>query len=124
MAEADGSGQAAAPQPKAIEPEWRSRPYAQWSSLRVWQSYEGELWARRRVELAAGKPARLPEQLPRGARDGPLDHWRRGLVGAVQDWVTGSKEDAVTLLLNLIKRLDLQVCGLTSRCVTLRPPLP
>ena len=45
--------QAATQQPEAIEPEWRSRPYAQWSSLRVWQSYEGELWARRRVELAA-----------------------------------------------------------------------
>ena len=49
--------QAATQQPEAVEPEWRSRPYAQWSTVRVWQSYEGEIWARRRVELSDDNPA-------------------------------------------------------------------
>ena len=67
------------------------------------------------VKLSGDKPARLPTQMPRGEEDGPLDHERRGLVGAVQDWAEGSKADAVKLIFSLIERLELQVgCSLPS----------
>lgn len=92
------------------EPPYRSRPYGQWGTVRVWLSYEGEIWNRRRVPLSDGKPARQPEQMPRG-ENGPLDHWRRGLVGALQDWAEGSKADAAKLVISLIKRLGLEVCA-------------
>lgn len=70
---------------------------------------EGEIWKRRRKEISADKPGRTQEQrFPRGERDGPLHHWRRGLVGAVQDWADGSKADAATLVFMLIEELDLE----------------
>ena len=41
---------------------------------------------------------------PRDGVNGALAHWRRGLVGCVQDWADGSLENVITLLLRLIKR--------------------
>ena len=62
--------------------------------------------ARRQVTLDVEKPGR--SELPRG-KEGALDHWRRGLVGAVQDWAEGSTQDAVCLIVSLIERLQLRV---------------
>jgi len=67
-----------------------ARPYDEYT-LQEFLRQESWLWARRSVELSDEAPARLPSELPRGERDGPLQHWRRGLVGAVQDWAEGSK---------------------------------
>jgi len=82
-------------EPAAIkEPEWRSRPYAAYDTVDKWVKREGELWNRRRVELSADTPSQPAEKLkPRGptGNDGPLNHWRRSVVGAVQDWAEGSK---------------------------------
>ena len=55
-------------------------------------------------------------EVPRGQRDGPLDHWRTGLVGAVQYWAEGSRADAARLICSLINRLELKVPS--------RPPTP
>jgi len=66
------------------------------------------VWGRRLVRLSPDNPGRLPAEMPRGIRDGPLDHWRRGLIGAVQDWAEGSRADAVKLIHSLIHRLGLQ----------------
>ena len=78
------SGEAA---PAIKEPEWRLRPYAKYDTVDKWRKREGELWNRRRVKLSAAKPARPAEKLkPSGPNgdDGPLNHWRRSVVGAVQ----------------------------------------
>ena len=53
--------------------------------------------------------ARLPSEMPRGQRDGPLDHERHSLIGALQYWAEGSEADAAKLLASLIKRLELEV---------------
>ena len=66
------------------------------------------MWGRRLEQLSADKPGRLPNEMPRGNRDGPLDHWRRGLIGTVQDWAEGSRADAAKLIHSLIHRLELQ----------------
>lgn len=58
--------------------------------------------------------------MPRGQQNGPLHHWRRGLVGAVQDWAEGSKADAVRLVFSLIEHLELQVAP--STCLNLFLP--
>jgi hypothetical protein len=65
------------------------RPYDQYG-LEEFQRQETWLWTRRRVELSDSARARLPDEMRRGEKEGPLQHWRRGLVGAVQDWAEGS----------------------------------
>ena len=54
------------------------------------------------------KQARPSDRRPRG-QYGPLDHWRYGLVGAVQYWADGSKADAAKIIYNVINELELQV---------------
>ena len=94
---------AAEPQPKRArsgEP-CAPRPYDEWKDpLSEFMRQEGMLWTRRRIELSEGVTARLPEEMPRG-QDGPMYHWRRGLVFAVQDWAEGSKADAAKLVFEL-----------------------
>ena len=84
-----------------------ARPYDEYS-LKEFLRQESWLWERRRVALSDAL-ARLPAELPRGERDGPLHHWRRGLVGVVQDWAEGSRADAAKLVFGLIKELELEV---------------
>jgi hypothetical protein len=107
--------------PAVKEPAWRSRPYAKYDTVQKWVDREGELWNRRRVELSADKPGQTAEQLkPKGptGNDGPLNHWRRSVVGAVQDWAEGSKDDAAKIVFWVIEELELQVSSL------LTPPCP
>lgn len=92
------------------EDDARERPKycAQWTK-KQWRREETYIWRRRQVELSKLVPSRLPTNLPRGKKNGPLDHERRGLIGALQDWAEGSEQDAIRLLCALIKRLGLQV---------------
>jgi hypothetical protein len=92
-----------APAP-ATEPAWRSRLYADYQ-LEMWRQEEGKVYNRRREPLT-DKPSRPAAELRRG-EFGPLDHWRRGLVGAVQDWAAGSRADAAMMIYALIQRLEL-----------------
>lgn len=96
---------------KRMEEEWMSRPYASYDTVEIWRKLESESWNRRHAPLS-DKPGKLKghRNIRRGERDGVLHHWRRGLVGAVCDWAEGSREDAVTLIVALIRELDLQVC--------------
>lgn len=80
------------------------RPYESYSHSK-WNELEAKVWGQRRVELT-NKPGRIIE-FQRGPL-GPLEHWRRGLVGAVQDWAEGSREDAVKLIVALVERLKLK----------------
>ena len=109
---------AAEPQPKRArsgEPR-EPRPYEKWSDpLSEFTRQEGMLWTRRRIQLSEGVAARLPEEMPRGQEDGPMHHWRRGLVFAVQDWAEGSKADAAKLV------FELQVNTLTQLGVHATP---
>ncbi|KAL1530034.1 hypothetical protein AB1Y20_000959 [Prymnesium parvum] len=40
--------------------------------------------------------------------DGALDHWRRGLSGAVRDWAVGSMDNVCILLVRLIRRFKIE----------------
>ena len=65
------------------EKEWRSREYGQWPDVaEYWRQEEGRVYGRRREKLSAEQSARPAEQRPRGI-EGPLQHWRYRLVGAL-----------------------------------------
>ena len=86
-------------------PPWATYDEAEFKRQYAWAD------GRRRVPLTdkAGRVAK--DRFARGA-EGPLHHWRRGLVGAVQDWAEGSTEDAIHLIVALIKHLQLEVCAM------------
>jgi hypothetical protein len=112
-ADAHAKRQRVEPTVEAVkEPAWRSRPYAAYDTVDKWVRREGELWNRRRVQLSADKPGRSAEHLrPHGpnGNDGPLNHWRRSVVGAVLDWADGSVADAAKVIFWVIEELGLQV---------------
>lgn len=67
-------------------------------SLETWLNTTGEIMNRRaKVPQESVTATRLVE-----GREGALEHWRRGLVGTVQDWAVGSLENVVTLLVRLV----------------------
>ena len=82
--------------------------WSDWSDAK-WKELERKAHDRRAVKLSADVPARLPSEMPRGHRNGPLDHERHGLIGSLQYWAEGSEADAAKLLISLIKRLELEV---------------
>ena len=86
----------------------QQQPWDKWDR-REFCRQESIAWSRRQVQLSDSVPMPSHEQRRRG-QEGPLDHWRRGLVGAVQDWSEGSREHAAHLVFELISRL-----GLTDR---------
>ena len=43
-----------------------------------------------------------------------MDHWRCGLIGALQYWADGSEADAVQLIFSLVKELKLEVPSLPT----------
>ena len=93
---------------RVAEPEWRSREYGEWPDRADWwRQEEGRIYNARRQVLLAEKAARPVERRPRG-KDGPLDHWRLGLVGAVKYWSNGSKAEAAIYIKSLVDRLQLQ----------------
>ena len=100
--------EAPAATPADQEPVWRSREYACYETVAKWLELETKVYVRRRVPLDPKKLGRSPEELRRGEQ-GPMHHWRRGMVGAVLDWAEGSEADAATLVLMLIEELELQV---------------
>ena len=87
----------------------RTHPmYCEGWDLTEWHRQETMFW-RRRNEPLTNKPGRLPSELPRGERDGPIDHERRSIAGSVRDWAEGSRADAAKLLFATIKELELEV---------------
>lgn len=89
-----------------LQPEKRQRTEEAPSPSQYWDGWshkefkrqEAMIAARRDVELKKDAPARLPLEMPRGERDGPLDHERLGLVGSLQYWAEGSHTDAAKLV--------------------------
>ena len=69
-----------------------------------WLSTTGELMNRRAKEPKAGVKAAGP----RDGASGALEHWRRGLVGCVQDWADGSLDNVVILISRLISHFEVQ----------------
>ena len=68
-------------------------------NLITWQKTTGRIMNRRAKEPRADMP---PTQMLRYGEHGALEHWRRGLVGAVQDWADGSLANVVMLLVRLV----------------------
>ena len=88
-----------------------ARPYDTYLDVQEWRRQETLQWDRRRVALT-DKPARRAEDLkPRGPTgvDGPLNHWRRSVAGAVLDWAEGSRADAAKIVMWTIEHLELEV---------------
>ena len=110
---------------QAVEaPEWRSRQYGDWpDDAAYWRQEEGCVYARRRQNLSAEVPAQPAHKRPRGEADGPLDHWRHGLIGALQYWANGSKAEAVHLIVSLIERLELQAPSACTHLPIVSSPL-
>ena len=52
-------------------------------------------------------PAQRQQKEPRTGASGALEHWRRGLVGAVQSWAEGSLENVVILVKRLIQHFNI-----------------
>ncbi len=100
--------------PPVVEPAQKRarqrepRPYDDWAP-EEWIRHASWVWTRRQEVLSPDAAGRLPDKMPRGERAGPLHHWQRGLVGAVQDWAEGSMADAAKLVFALIKELHLEV---------------
>ena len=64
---------------------------------------EGRQLQRRSIIPEHGVPAKAP----RRGKDGAMDHWRHGLVGAVQAWAAGSLETVVELVMRLIEHFGI-----------------
>lgn len=60
--------------------------------------------------LVADKEGKSAENLKPGGERGFLDHWRCGLIGAVQYWADGSRANAIRMVHLLIKQLGIEVC--------------
>ena len=116
---AAGSRCSSTPAAAAPPPYW-----AAWD-LDTFKRLEALRHARRQQALSDEAP---PRPLPRGQRDGPLWHERRGLVGAVQEWAGGSRSGAAHLISKLIQELDVGVRSClvgNKRFVSCNmPPLP
>lgn len=67
--------------------------WEKWSAPK-WKELEQKIAKARSVPLSIEVPARRPSEMPRGSRDGPLEHERHGMIGALQYWAEGSAADA------------------------------
>ena len=92
-----GGSQTAAPPQQS----WMTWDLGTWRRLESWVQH------RRQTPLSHEQP--LQAEQARGARDGALDHERRGLIGSLQDWSCGSRHEAAHLIARLVERLDLKV---------------
>ena len=72
--------------------------------LKQWRTQEDEEQQRRsmKVGLPAGQSAGAEPLPPRTGKEGYLQHWRRGLIGAVQSWARGCKAHVVSMIVALI----------------------
>jgi hypothetical protein len=98
------------PTPAAVAP---AAAAASSDAQRPWSQYD--LNAFRRLELVAYERRQVPlgdtpmpaHELRERGGDGPMSHWRRGLVGALRDWAAGSSQYALHLLVTLAEKVDL-----------------
>ena len=65
-----------------------------------------EMWRRsivpRRRQSGEEQPSR-----PRTGSSGALEHWRRGLIGAVQSWANGSLDNVIWLIVKLMDHFNI-----------------
>ena len=65
-----------------------------------------EMWRRskvpRRVQSGEEQPSR-----PRTGSSGALEHWRRGLIGAVQSWANGALDNVIWLIVKLMDHFNI-----------------
>jgi hypothetical protein len=76
-------------------------------SLARWRKHESEVQARRAVVIDIDNadkslPARGDEE--RGWRK----HWRRGIIGSIQDWAEGRKHRVVFMLAEMARYFDVE----------------
>lgn len=100
---ASGSSSAQADASMAIAVEDETDNEASWMMWTIprWRKHEREMQKRRSVEMSDG--ADKDRSLPRKGDEtqGWRWHWRRGMVGSVQDWANGSRFRAAFMLAEL-----------------------
>jgi hypothetical protein len=83
------------------EPTWKL-----WSLSR-WRKHESEVQSRRSVAIDISNDKALP---PRGDEErGWRKHWRRGMIGSIQDWAGGSQKSVVFMLAEMARYFGVQV---------------
>lgn len=94
-------------------PHWHK--YSTWD-LRQFRTRMGEHLRRRHkiVSSEVNRPA--PNDSGTVEKDAML-HWRRGLVGAVQDWADGSLENVFILLVRLVNHFNSESPGFKDQLV-------
>ena len=106
----EGSGCSCSGAASSSAPEPPQQPYwAEWD-LSTWRRLEASRYKMRQLELK-DRP-HVTRGVHRAARgdDGALLHERRGLIGCIQEWAGGSRQEAAVLIAKLVRRLDLKVC--------------
>ena len=101
--EARGVGLLAAKKQREAERPPHFEKYSQYTPSQ-WLSTTGEIMGAR----AKVPKADVTKPLPRTGENGALQHWRRGLVGCVQDWAGGSLDNVVQLLMRLIAHFGVE----------------
>ena len=97
------SGAASSTSVEPLGPYW-----AEWD-LTTWRRLEASRYKLRRLPLEDRQHvARGVHRAARG-HAGALHHDRRGLVGSIQEWAGGSRQEAAVLITKLVKHFDLKV---------------
>ena len=91
-----------------ISPVTRPPNFERYEGLSIvqWHRTMGEIMNRRAVLPREGVHRPKP---PEG-EEGALNHWRRGLAGAVCDWAAGSMDNVVILLIRLVNHFKVSSC--------------
>ena len=77
-------------EPDEEDKQWERWGYSDWTRQESWTQERRAVSLNPRVNVA----------MPRDGEFGYLHHWRRGLIGGVQDWARGSVAVAVTMVVN------------------------
>ena len=77
-------------------------------TLGTFRKLESEEMLRRSVvPVRLLHPAQRQPKEPRTGAAGALEHWRRGIIGAIQSWADGSLENVIILIKRLIEHFNI-----------------
>ena len=93
----------------------RTEPVAPPETSNSWDKWSEGEWKRQekmeqnaRAKVVSEDKADELRPVLRGGKLGALEHWRHGLIGAVQSWADGSRENAAKLIGDLVKHFEVQ----------------
>ena len=75
--------------------------YKDYNLVNFMREESKEMWRRSKVPRRVQSGEEQPPW-PRTGSSGALEHWRRGLIGAVQSWANGSLDNVIWLFVKLM----------------------